>query len=410
MIVCERQSKMDYKPLFSQVVSRSKASAIRELLKIISQPDIISFAGGLPDPALFPIDEIAGIMHQVVEKYPQASLQYGSTEGQEMLKKELIKLLKETEGISARAEQLLVVSASQQALDMSARVFVNPGDCIITASPTYLGALQAFQVAGADIIGAASDECGILPQDLETKLQALKALGKPCKFIYLVPDFQNPTGTTIPEKRRVEILKLAEKYGTFILEDSPYRQIRFEGTSPRTFYALDQGKGRVITMFTFSKVFVPGFRLGFIVGPEDVIRKYVILKQAMDLCTSSILQLATAMYLQGGHLKTHIEDLITSYRDKRDLMLKTLQEVMPKDVSWTHPEGGLFLWLTLPKHMDATELLHKAVENKVAYVAGVDFYPDGRAKNDMRLNFSYSTKEQIVEGLKRLAQTIKENL
>lgn len=410
MIVCERQTKMDYKPLFSQVVSRSKASAIRELLKIISQPDIISFAGGLPDPALFPTDEIAGIMHQVVEKYPQASLQYGSTEGQEMLKKELITLLKETEGISARSEQLLIVSASQQALDMSARVFVNPGDSIITASPTYLGALQAFQVAGADIIGAASDEYGILPHDLEAKLKALKTLGKPCKFIYLVPDFQNPTGTTIPETRRVEILKLAEKYGTFILEDSPYRQIRFEGTSPRTFYALDEGQGRVITMFTFSKVFVPGFRLGFIVGPEEVIRKYVILKQAMDLCTSSILQLATAMYLQGGHLKAHIAELVSAYREKRDLMLKTLKEVMPKDVSWTRPEGGLFLWLTLPKHMDATSLLHKAVENKVAYVAGVDFYPDGRAQNDMRLNFSYSTKEQIVEGLKRLAQTIKENL
>ena len=401
---------MDYTPLFSNVVSRSKASAIRELLKIISQPDIISFAGGLPAPGLFPVEEIADIMKKVVEKFPKESLQYGSTEGQEMLKGELIRLLRDTEGIEARAEQLLVVSASQQALDMSARMFVNPGDNIITASPTYLGALQAFQVAGADIIGADSDADGILPEDLEAKLAALKASNKPCKFIYLVPDFQNPTGTTIPEKRRIEILKLAQKYQTFILEDSPYRQVRFEGTSPRTFYALDEGKGNVITMFTFSKVFVPGFRLGFILGPEDVIRKYVILKQAMDLCTSSILQLATALYLRGGHLKAHVEELIASYREKRDLMLKTLTEVMPKTISWTRPEGGLFLWLTLPKHMDATALLHKAIEHKVAYVAGVDFYPAGNVKNDMRLNFSYSTKEQIVEGLKRLAQTIEENM
>jgi len=401
---------MDYTSLFADVVKRSKASAIRELLKVIAQPDIISFAGGLPDPALFPVDEIATIMKSVVEKYPQASLQYGSTEGQEMLKKELITLLQETEGITARAEQLLVVSASQQALDMSARIFVNPGDAIITASPTYLGALQAFQVVGADIIGAASDENGILPQDVEAKLRVLKEQGKPCKFIYLVPDFQNPTGTTIPEERRVEILKLAKKYGTFILEDSPYRQVRFEGTSPRTFYALDEGHGNVITMFTFSKVFVPGFRLGFILGPEDVIRKYVILKQAMDLCTSSVLQLATAQYLHSGHLKAHVDELIVAYRQKRDLMLKTLQEVMPKGVSWTRPEGGLFLWLTLPKHMDASALLPKAVENKVAYVAGVDFYPDARAKNDIRLNFSYSTHEQIVQGLKRLAQTIQENM
>ncbi|MCQ2410451.1 MAG: PLP-dependent aminotransferase family protein [Elusimicrobiaceae bacterium] len=401
---------MDYTPLFADVVQRSKASAIRELLKVIAQPDIISFAGGLPDPALFPVEEVATMMKSVVEKYPQTSLQYGSTEGQEMLKKELISLLQETEGITARAEQLLVVSASQQALDMSARIFVNPRDAIITASPTYLGALQAFQVAGADIIGAASDENGILPQDVETKLRALKEQGKPCKFIYLVPDFQNPTGTTIPEERRVEILKLAKKYGTFILEDSPYRQVRFEGTSPRAFYALDEGRGNVITMFTFSKVFVPGFRLGFILGPEDVIRKYVILKQAMDLCTSSVLQLATAQYLRSGHLKAHVDELIVAYRQKRDLMLKTLQEVMPKGVSWTRPEGGLFLWLTLPKHMDASALLPKAVANKVAYVAGVDFYPDARAKNDMRLNFSYSTHEQIVQGLKRLAQTIQENM
>ena len=401
---------MNYTPLFSNVVSRSKASAIRELLKIIAQPDIISFAGGLPDPALFPVEEIAQIFSQVIKEHPQASLQYGSTEGQEILKQELIRLLKETEGISARSGQLLVVSASQQALDMSARIFINSGDTIITASPTYLGALQAFQVAGANIVGAASDEYGILPEDVEAKLKTLKSQEKQCKFIYLVPDFQNPTGTTIPEDRRIKILALAQKYRTFILEDSPYRQIRFEGVSPRTFYALDKGQGNVITMFTFSKVFVPGFRLGFIVGPEEVIRKYVILKQAMDLCTSSVLQLATAMYLKNGHLKHHIEELVDAYREKRDLMLSTLHEVMPQGVSWTRPEGGLFLWLTLPKHMDATELLHKAVENKVAYVAGVDFYPDARAKNDMRLNFSYSTKEQIVQGLKRLAQTIQENM
>ena len=401
---------MDYTPLFADVVKRSKASAIRELLKIISQPDIISFAGGLPDPTLFPVKEVAQIMKSVVEKFPQASLQYGSTEGQEIFKKELIRLLQETEGITARGEQLLVVSASQQALDMSARIFVNPGDTVITASPTYLGALQAFQVAGATIVGAKSDADGILPEDVENKLLALKKQGKLCKFIYLVPDFQNPTGTTIPEERRVQLLSLAKKYGTFILEDSPYRQVRFEGTSPRTFYALDKGQGNVITMFTFSKVFVPGFRLGFIVGPEDVIRKYVILKQAMDLCTSAVLQLATAQYLRGGHFKTHVEEMIASYREKRDLMLKTLDEVMPSGVSWTRPEGGLFLWLTLPKHMDATALLHKAVENKVAYVAGVDFYPDASVKNDMRLNFSYASHEQIVQGLKRLAQTIKENM
>ncbi len=401
---------MNYSELYSHVVRRSKASAIRELLKVISNPGIISFAGGLPDPALFPVEEVAQIMKKVVLEHPKEALQYGTTEGQDKFKQELIKLLKETENITVKPEQILAVSASQQALDMAARIFVDPGDAIVTAAPTYLGALQAFQVAGADIIGAESDNHGILPESLEEKLATLKTQGRRCKYVYLVPDFQNPTGTTIPEERRIKILEIVKKYNTFILEDSPYRQVRFEGTAPTTFYALDKGQGNVITMFTFSKIFVPGFRLGYFIGPEEVIRKFVILKQSMDLCTSPLLQLATAEYLHSGRLVAHIKEMIEVYREKRDLMIKTLAEVMPKGISWTHPEGGLFLWLTLPKQMDSSVLLQKAIQNKVAYVAGVDFYPSLDVKNDMRLNFSYSTKEQIVEGLKRLAQTIKENM
>ena len=401
---------MDYNNLFSKVVSRSKASAIRELLKVISRPQIISFAGGLPDPDLFPTEEIKDIFNKLLEHSWKEALQYGTTEGQDSFKKELIRMLQETENITVKPEQILAVSASQQALDMAARMFINPGDSIITACPTYLGALQAFQVAGADILGAASDKAGVLVEDLEAKLKLLHQQGKPCKFIYLVPDFQNPTGTTIPQERRVKILELAKKYNTIILEDSPYRQVRFEGVSPKTFYELDNGAGNVLTLFTFSKIFVPGFRLGFIIGPEEVIRKFVILKQAMDLCTSPMLQLATGEFLRRNILQGHIEKMKKVYRVKRDLMLKTLAEYMPEGVTWTHPEGGLFLWLTLPEGLDATQLLPKAIENKVAFVAGVDFYPDGNVFNDMRLNFSYSTHEQIVEGLKRLAQTIKENL
>ncbi len=401
---------MDYNPLFSKIVSRSKASAIRELLKVISNPEIISFAGGLPDPTLFPTNEIKNIFDTILDKSAKEALQYGATEGQDSLKKELIRMVQETENITVTPDQILVVSASQQALDMAARMFINPGDSIITACPTYLGALQAFQVAGADIVGAASDGDGILTEDLQAKLELLHAQGKKCKFIYLVPDFQNPTGTTIPEERRMKILELAKKYHTFILEDSPYRQVRFEGKAPRTFYELDRGQGNVMTMFTFSKIFVPGFRLGFIIGPADVIRKFVILKQAMDLCSSPTLQLATGEFLRRELLQAHIQRMIGVYRQKRDLMLKTLAEYMPQGVTWTRPQGGLFLWLTLPKGIDATKLLPKAIENKVAYVAGVDFYPDGNVFNDLRLNFSYSSPEQIVEGLKRLAQTIKESL
>lgn len=401
---------MDYNKLYSKVVSRSKASAIRELLKLLSKPQIISFAGGLPDPTLFPTKEIADIMQDVVTNSPKEALQYGTTEGQDCFKKELIAHLKKTENIDVHPDQLLVVSASQQALDMVARIFLNPGDAIITAAPTYLGALQAFHVADADIIGAKSDNFGVIAEDVEACLEKLKAEGRPCKFIYLVPDFQNPTGTTIPEERRLKILEIAKKYGTLIVEDSPYRQVRFEGKSPRTFYELDNGQGNVLTMFTFSKVFVPGFRLGYIVANEELIRKFVILKQAMDLCSSPILQLAACEYLKRGFLEEHIQQIVAVYKEKRDLMLKTLAELMPKGVSWTHPEGGLFLWLTMPKHMDAAKLLPRALEHNVAYVSGVDFYPAADVHNDMRLNFSYSTKEQIVEGLKRLAQTIQDNL
>ena len=402
---------MDYKQLYSKTATGLKASAIRELLKVIVRPEIISFAGWLPDPDLFPSDEVARIMYDVVKTSPKESLQYGTTEGQKCLKDELIKLLKETEEVDVQSENLLVVSASQQALDMTARVFLNRGDAIITASPTYLGALQAFEASGADVFGAESDDYGVTVAGIEKRLRQLQAAGRVCKFIYLVPDFQNPTGTTIPQERRVEILKLAEKYGTLIVEDSPYRQVRFEGQAPQTFYRLDQGRGNVLTLFTFSKVFVPGFRLGFVVAPAEIIHKFVILKQAMDLCTAPVLQLATAAYLKGGHLLRHVEAVVNVYRKKRDFMLQMLAKYMPQCVKWTRPEGGLFLWVTLPEHIDTQAMLKTALEQQVAYVAGVDFYPPRDARrNDFRMNFSYSSFEQIEEGIKRLAKTIEKYL
>lgn len=401
----------DYKKLFSETANSIKASAIRELLKVTARPEIISFAGGLPDPNLFPREEVAQIMHDVVQNHTKEALQYGTTEGQKCLKEELIRLLKETEDIDVHPGQLLVVSASQQSLDMVARVFLNRGDAIITASPTYLGALQAFEASGADVYGAESDDFGVTAQGVEKRLKELQAAGKPCKFIYLVPDFQNPTGTTIPQARREEILSLAEKYGTLIVEDSPYRQVRFEGQAPQTFYKLDRGRGNVIALYTFSKVFVPGFRLGYVAAPEEIIQKFVVLKQAMDLCTSPVLQLATAAYLKGGHLMRHVAEITAAYGKKRDLMLKLLAEYMPAGVKWTRPEGGLFLWVTVPEYIDTQKMLASALEQQVAYVAGVDFYPPRDARrNDMRLNFSFSTPEQMTEGVKRLAATIKKCL
>lgn len=398
----------DFSHLLSKVNKRVTASAIRELLKVIGMPGMISFAGGLPTPEMFPAEELGEIAKQVIASNPNKALQYGCTEGAASFKEELIKLLKKDENIEVSQDEMLVVSASQQGLDIVSKAFVDPGDAVIVSKPTYLGALQAFETYGADMIGVESDGCGIIAESLEEKLEDLKNAGRQCKFIYIVPDFQNPTGTTIPEERRVKILELAKKYGTIILEDSPYRKVRFKGEHQKTFYALDKGEGNVITMFTFSKTLAPGLRLGYIIGDKELIRKFVILKQALDLCTSPACQAIAEEYLKRGNIEKHIAEMAKLYGKKRDVMIAALRKYMPKGVSWTEPEGGLFLWVVMPENIDSEKMLETAIKNNVAYVMGSAFYPDGSGKNTMRLNFSYSSFEEIDEGIKRLAKAITE--
>lgn len=398
----------DFSHLLSEVNKRVTASAIRELLKVIGMPGMISFAGGLPTPEMFPAEELGEIAKQVITSNPNKALQYGCTEGAACFKEELINLLKKDENIEVSQDEMLVVSASQQGLDIVSKAFVDPGDAVIVAKPTYLGALQAFETYGADMIGVESDDFGIIAESLEEKLEDLKKAGRQCKFIYIVPDFQNPTGTTIPEERRVKILELAKKYGTIILEDSPYRKVRFKGEHQKTFYALDKGEGNVITMFTFSKTLAPGLRLGYIIGDKEIIRKFVILKQALDLCTSPACQAIAEEYLKRGNIEKHIAEMAKLYGKKRDVMIAALRKYMPKGVSWTEPEGGLFLWVVMPENIDSEKMLETAIKNNVAYVMGSAFYPDGSGKNTMRLNFSYSSFEEIDEGIKRLAKAITE--
>lgn len=398
----------DFSHLLSEVNKRVTASAIRELLKVIGMPGMISFAGGLPTPEMFPAEELGEIAKQVIASNPNKALQYGCTEGAASFKEELINLLKKDENIEVSQDEMLVVSASQQGLDIVSKAFVDPGDAVIVAKPTYLGALQAFETYGADMVGVESDDCGIIAESLEEKLEDLKKAGRQCKFIYIVPDFQNPTGTTIPEERRVKILELAKKYGTIILEDSPYRKVRFKGEHQKTFYALDKGEGNVITMFTFSKTLAPGLRLGYIIGDKELIRKFVILKQALDLCTSPACQAIAEEYLKRGNIEKHIAEMAKLYGKKRDVMIAALRKYMPKGVSWTEPEGGLFLWVVMPENIDSEKMLETAIKNNVAYVMGSAFYPDGSGKNTMRLNFSYSSFEEIDEGIKRLAKAITE--
>ncbi|MCX5783393.1 MAG: PLP-dependent aminotransferase family protein, partial [Elusimicrobia bacterium] len=377
---------------------RAKASVIRELLKITNKPGIISFAGGLPDPKAFPVELISEIAVKVLKENSKAALQYGPTEGLPELKEQILKILKEDEGIDAKPENILITSSSQQALDIVGKVFIDPADPIIAELPTYIGGLQAFNSYGANILGVKTDDKGVLVDEVENRLKKLRSEGEHYKFIYIVPDFQNPSGVTLCQERREKLVKLSEEYNVIIIEDSPYRQVRFEGKAPDMIYKLDK-QSNVVSLFTFSKTFAPGLRLGFILAHEELIKRMVVLKQSLDLCTSSFCQLITAEYLKQGHFKSHMQKIVKLYKSKKDAMLSALERYMPQGVTWTKPEGGLFLFARLPQYLNADELFHEAIKENVAYVIGSAFHCDGSGKNTMRLNFSFSSEEEIDEGI-----------
>ncbi len=395
------------------VARRTKASVIRELLKLTNKPEIISFAGGLPDPKLFPYEFAAEAAKSVISKKGEVALQYGPTEGVAEFKEEFVKFLKKHEGIEVKPENILPTTASQQALDLVGRLFIDAGDPILVELPSYMGGLQVFKSYGADFIGVKMDDDGIIIEELEEKLEWLKGQEEHYKFIYLVPDFQNPSGVTLSEKRRRKIVKLSEKYQILIVEDSPYRQIRFEGEEPEMIYKIDKetlNTNNVVSLFTFSKTFAPGLRLGMILAHEDIIKKLVILKQSLDLCTSSLNQLIASEFLRTGMFDKHVKEIKESYKIKKDTMISALEKYMPEGVTWTRPEGGLFLWVRLPEHLSADDMFLEAVKENVAYVIGSAFHCYGTGKNTMRLNFSYPTIEQIEEGIKRLANTVKKRM
>lgn len=392
---------------------RTKASVIRELLKITNKPGIISFAGGLPDPAHFPYEFIAGSVKEIMAKKGKVALQYGPTDGLPELKEEFVKFLKKHEGIDARPENLIVTTASQQALDMVGRLFIDASDPVLVEMPSYMGGLQVFKSYGADFIGVKLEDDGVDTTHLEQQLQWLKSQDEHYKFVYLVPDFQNPSGVTLSAEKRKKVVELSEKYNVVIIEDSPYRQIRFEGEAPKMLYRMDKetyNTNNIISLFTFSKTFAPGLRLGIILAHPQIIKKMEILKQSLDLCTSSLNQLIAADFLRTGYYEKHIELIKSSYRLKKDTMVAALEKYMPEGVTWTKPEGGLFLWVRLPEGMSADDMFQEALKENVAYVIGSAFHCDGSGKNTMRLNFSYPTPEDIEEGIKRLATAVKKKL
>jgi len=398
----------DLNSVFSNSAKGMKRSAIRELLKLTQRCDIISFAGGLPSPDSFPIEQLKEISCEVLEKEGAQALQYGSTEGDNKLREILVNRYRK-DGVDITTNNLVITTASQQALDLIPKIFANPGDKVICGLPSYLGALSAFSTYGAQMIGIRLDDKGMRADLLEKELEQMKAKGEKPKFIYIIPDFQNPAGITMPESRRLEIIAIARKYDVLIVEDSPYRELRFEGEPQRTMLQLD-GTGHVILLGTMSKIFVPGFRMGWVVAHEDVIDKIVMAKQATALCTSAYLQKIAARYFEKGYFDQNLKKIIDSYRIKRDAMLAAFRKYMPQGVKWTEPEGGLFLFLTLPEHMNAEELFKIAIDQKVAFVLGSVFHCDGSGHNTMRLNFSFMSKEQNEEGVKRLAAAIKQQM
>ncbi|MBI5243781.1 MAG: PLP-dependent aminotransferase family protein [Elusimicrobia bacterium] len=390
---------------------RTKTSVIRELLKLTNKSEIISFAGGLPDPQTFPSEVLAEIAADILRTDSRTALQYGPTEGLPELKDQIIRLLREDEGIIIKSENLLVTTASQQALELVGKTFIDSMDPILVELPSYIGGLQAFNAYGAKMIGVLGDDDGLRVDDLESKLQRLRDEEEHYKFVYIVPDFQNPSGVTLSEERRRKVVRLAEMYSVLVIEDSPYRAIRFEGKQPHMMFKLGR-TGNVISTFTFSKTLAPSLRLGFVVAHEAIIRRMAILKQSMDLCTSSLNQLLAAEFLKRGFYKDHVAKLRRIYKVKKDAMLRALERHMPEGegIQWTKPEGGLFLWVRLPAYMNADELFYEAVKENVAYVIGSAFHCDGSGRNTMRLNFSYPMEEQIEEGIRRLAKVVKANL
>ncbi|MGA7463690.1 MAG: PLP-dependent aminotransferase family protein [Candidatus Korobacteraceae bacterium] len=397
---------------YAQRTKTAKSSIIRELLKLTQRPEVISFAGGLPAPEVFPVARFQEACHRVLSTQSAIALQYGPTEGYRPLR-ELIVAHMARYGILASVDNILITSGSQQALDLIAKLLINRGDRILVESPTYLGALQAFDLMGAEYVTVPVDHDGLQTCNME------QALRSGPKFMYILPNFQNPGGVTLSRARRDELVALSDKYGIPIVEDDPYGQLRYEGEHITPLVVLDRINvarddgyklGNVIYLSTFSKVLAPGLRVAWMVAPPDVIAKLVQLKQSTDLHTSTFTQMVVYEAARDGFIDEHVKLIRATYKERRDAMLEALRDFFPPDVSWTHPHGGLFLWVTMPPGVDSSRLLDLALRQNVAFVPGDPFFPNGDAGSHMRLNFSNAQPEQIREGIRRLSIAVAHEL
>ena len=394
----------------SKRAAGAKRSAIRELLKLTEQPEIISFAGGLPDPETFPREELAQIAADELRHHYENVLQYGASEGSLTLRK-AVSAWFATHGLNVSVDEMLVTTASQQGLDLIGKAFIDPGDVVFCGLPTYLGAIHAFRLFQADLVGVPLEDDGMDLDVLEEKINRAKAEGKRIKGVYVIPDFQNPTGITMSREKRIRLLEIARREDFLIFEDDPYGQLRFAGEGIPSIRSMDED-GRVILLFTLSKILSAGLRLAILIADTRLMDVFVRMKQASDLCTSKLTQHLAARFFLDYDMEAHLDLLRRRYRAKRDAMLAALSRYMPEDegITWTRPDGGLFLWVQLPPGIDTEEMFPRALEKKVAYVIGSAFYVDGSGSNAMRLCYSVVSEGKIEEGIKRLATVVREEL
>jgi 2-aminoadipate transaminase len=399
---------IDVERLYSDRAGKMRKSVIRELLKVAQDPEIISFAGGLPNPKSFPINDLEGVINSVLKDHGDSALQYGTTQGVKGLR-EIIAERAYKEGIETTADNVIITSGSQQALDTVGKLFLNPGDTAIVGLPTYLGGINAFKSYESNLTGIPLDKEGMQVDLLDEVIKNLLKDDIIPKFIYVVPTFQNPAGVIMPESRRKKLIDISNEYDLIVIEDDPYGKLTYDTPHVKPIKAYDD-VGRVIYISTFSKILSPGFRIAWTIASDKLTRKMIICKQALDLCTNTFTQFIAREFMRRGSLDLHILKLCEMYKPKRDIMMEAMERYFPDGYTCNKPKGGMFAWVTLPKGIDTEILFLDAIKSKVAYVHGKAFHVDEGGCSSMRLNFSYSSNEQIEEGMKRLGNVIEKKL
>ena len=389
---------------FAERASLLRPSEIRALFAVASRPEIVSLAGGMPNLSALPMEMFSDVISKLVRENGQEALQYGSGQGHPKLREQICDIMA-LEGIHAHPDDVIVTTGSQQALDLISRIFIDPHDVVLVEAPSYVGALGTFQQYEADVVHVEMDADGMIPVRLREAIATVKASGQHIKFLYLIPNYQNPGGVTLPAERRTEILDICRDEKIFVVEDNPYGLLGFNGPAPDAMRAEDSEN--VVYLGSFSKTIAPGFRVGWALVPQALKEKLVIAAESSILCPSNFAQLAISGYLADQPWREQIAEFCKLYKARRDAMLESLEKYFPEGVTWTHPEGGFYFWLTLPEGIDTKAMMPKAIAAKVAYVPGTAFYADGFGSRSMRLSYCYPTPERIRDGVKALAVVVK---